>query len=63
VREYRGSGVIRSQTSTVTGTGAWQQVTVNSPPAAGGTSVSVDVLVTLASNLRAQVDDVSLRRL
>jgi hypothetical protein len=63
VREYRGSRVVDVRTSTVTGTGAWQQVAVNSAPAAGGTGISVDVLVTLPPSLKAQVDDVSLRRL
>ncbi len=63
VREYRGSKVTQSRTTTVTGTGAWQQVAVNSAPAAGGTGISIDVLVSLPSSLRAQVDDVSLRRL
>jgi hypothetical protein len=63
VREYRGSRLVDVRTTTVTGTGAWQQVAVNSAPAAGGTGISVDVLVTLPSSLKAQVDDVSLRRL
>ena len=61
VREYRGSKVVRSQTAVVAGTGAWQQVTVHSAPAAGGTSISLDMLVSLTSTMRARIDDVSLR--
>jgi hypothetical protein len=63
IREYRGSKVVRSQTAVVAGTGGWQQVSVQSAPAAGGTSISLDVLVSLTSTMRAGVDDVSLRRL
>jgi hypothetical protein len=63
IREYRVSKVVRSQTAVVTGTGGWQQVTVQSAPAAGGTSISLDVLVSLTSTMRAGVDDVSLRKL
>lgn len=63
LREYRGSKVIAVRTSTVTGTGAWQQVAVQSAPAAGSTSISIDILVSLPTNLKAQVDDVSLRKL
>ena len=62
VREFRGSKVVQARTSTVTATGAWQQVTVASSPAAGGTSISIDVLASLGTSDRAQVDDVSLRR-
>jgi hypothetical protein len=62
LREYRGSTVVQYRTVVVTATGAWQQVAVSSPPAAGGTSVSVDVLVALTTSLKAQVDDVILRR-
>jgi hypothetical protein len=62
LREYRGSTVLRSRTSVATGTGAWQQVSVTGAPADGGTSISIDVLVSLTTSLRAHVDDVSLRR-
>jgi hypothetical protein len=62
LREYRGSKVVQSRTTVATGTGAWQQVSVESPPAAGGTSISLDVLVSLNSGIRAHVDDVCLRR-
>ena len=61
VREYRGSKFLRSVTAVVTGTGTWQQVDVQSVPAAGGTSISLDVVVSLTASLRAHVDDVSLR--
>jgi hypothetical protein len=63
IREYRGSKVVRAQTAVMTGTGSWQQLTVQSAPAAGGTSISLDVLVSLTSTMRARIDDVSLRRL
>ena len=63
IREYRGAKVVRSQTAVVTGTGSWQQVSVQSAPAAGGTSISLDVLVSLTSAMRARIDDVSLRKL
>ena len=63
VREYKGSKVARVKTASVTGTGTWQQVSVWSAPTDGGSSISLDVLVSLASNHRAQVDDVSLRRI
>lgn len=63
LREYRGSKVLRTQTVAVTASGSWQQVSVQTPPAAGGTSISVDVLVSLTSTMRARIDDVSLRTL
>ena len=62
IREYRGSTLVRYKTVVTTGTGAWQQVTVVAAPADGGTSMSVDVLVSLTTSLKAQVDDVSLKR-
>ncbi|MDP1806170.1 MAG: carbohydrate binding domain-containing protein, partial [Acidimicrobiales bacterium] len=63
IREYRGSKVVRFRTAVVTGTGAWQLVTVQSAPTAGGSSISLDVGVSLASTMRARIDDVSLRKL
>ncbi|HVE24998.1 MAG TPA: carbohydrate binding domain-containing protein [Sporichthya sp.] len=63
VREYRNSKLVRVKTSVATGTGSWQQLRVTSAPADGGTSISVDVIVSLTSTLRAQIDDISLRRL
>ena len=62
VREYRGSTVVQARTAVVTGTGAWQGVCVGSAPAAGGTSISVDVIASLTSSQKAQIDDVSLKR-
>jgi len=62
VREFRGSTLVRYRTTVSTGTGTWQQLTVTGPPADGGTSISLDVLVSLSTGQRAQVDDVSLRR-
>ena len=52
-----------SETVVATGTGGWQQLTVKAAPAAGGTSVSVDILVSLTTSAMAQVDDVILKRL
>ena len=40
----------------------WQPLTVTSAAVAGGSSISVDVLASLTTSLRARVDDVSLRR-
>ena len=62
VREFRGSTLLKARTTASAGTGAWQQLNVTSAPAAGGTSISVDVLVSLTTSLRAHVDDVSLKR-
>lgn len=63
IREYRGPKVVRSHTAVVTGTGTWQEVTVQSTPAAGGTSISLDVLVSLTPTMRARIDDLALRKL
>jgi len=63
LREYRGSKLVRFRTAVVTGTGSWQLVTVTGPPADGGTSISLDVIVSLPTTLKARVDDLSLRRL
>ena len=62
LREYRGSTVVRSSTAVATGTGAWQALAVTSPPAAAGSSISVDVLVSLTTGTRARIDDLSLTR-
>ena len=61
LRERAGSAIVRTRASTVTGTGGWQQVTVSSAPASGGTSLSVEVVVSLSGTTTAEVDDVSLR--
>jgi hypothetical protein len=62
VRELRGSSLVRSAVTTVTGDGGWRQLVVTSAATAGGTTLSVEVIVSLARGSRAQVDDVSLRR-
>ena len=51
------------RTAVVTGTGSLAAADRPSAPAAGSTSISLDVLVSLTSTLRAHVDDVCLRRL
>lgn len=63
LREYRGSKVVNVRTTVATGTGAWQQVTVQSAPAAGATSMSIDLLFSLTTSQRAQIDDVGVCRL
>ena len=62
LREYRGSRLVQARTSVGTATGSWQQLTATAT-AGGGTSISIDVLVSLTTSLRAQVDDVALRRM
>jgi carbohydrate binding protein with CBM4/9 domain len=62
VRELSGSSVLRTSTATVSGTGGWRQVAVTTTPATGGTSLSVEVVVSLTKTGTAQVDDVSLKR-
>ena len=61
LRELRASTVLRTKLVTVTGTGAWRRVTV-ATSAAGGTSLSVEVRVSLTAGAKAYVDDVSLIR-
>jgi hypothetical protein len=63
LREYEDSTVVRYATTVTRATGSWQQVSVTGVAANGGTSISIDVLVSLTTNLRAHVDDISLRRL
>jgi hypothetical protein len=62
VRELSGTTVVRSTVATVAGTGGWQQLAFTSPAAAGGTSLSVEILVSLTTSLKAYVDDLSLKR-
>ena len=62
VRERRGSSTIRTSQATATGTGAWQRVTLTTAAAAGGTSLSLEIVVSLVSGTTAQLDDVSLTR-
>jgi hypothetical protein len=60
IRELRGGSLVRTSTVTLTGDGTWRQLTVKSAATAGGTSLSVEVLVSLVRGASAYVDDVSL---
>jgi hypothetical protein len=62
LRERRNSTTVRTSQLTATGTGARQQLTLVSAAASGGTSLSLELVVSLAAGTSAQVDDVSLRR-
>ena len=62
LRERRNSTTVRTSQVTATGTGAWQQLTLASAAASGGTSLSLEVVVSLVAGTTAQVDDVSLQR-
>ena len=62
VRELRGGAVVRTTAATLTADGGWKQLVVATPGAAGGTSLSVEVVASLARATKAQVDDVSLKR-
>ena len=62
LREYRNSSVVRYRTLVSTGTGAWQQLTVTSATTDAGSSLSLDVIVSLTKSQKAQVDDLTLRR-
>ena len=62
LREYSGGQVLRFKMATLAGNGAWRQILVTSLATSGGTSLSVDVLVSLSTSTKAQVDDLSLRR-
>ncbi|HEX5027764.1 MAG TPA: hypothetical protein VFV56_03030 [Gaiellaceae bacterium] len=62
LRERRGSSAIRTSQATATGTGAWQRVSLTGAGAAGGTSLSLEVVVSLVRGTTAQLDDVSLAR-
>jgi hypothetical protein len=62
VREYRGGTLVRTSSVTATGDGAWHQVVLSTAAAAGGTSLSLDVLVSLVRGTTAQVDDVSFKQ-
>jgi hypothetical protein len=46
----------------VSGNGAWRLVVGTSAATAGSTTLSVEVVVSLARGSRAQVDDISLKR-
>ena len=54
--------ILRTAVATATGTGAWRQLVVTGSPASGGTSISVEVVVSLVRATTAQVDDLSLKR-
>jgi hypothetical protein len=62
VREYRGGTLVRTSSVTAAGDGTWRQLVLTTAAAAGGTSLSLDVLVSLARGTTAQVDDVSLKQ-
>jgi hypothetical protein len=61
VREYRGGTVVRTTSVTLVGSGTWRQLVLTTAATSGGTSLSVDVLVSLAAGTTAYVDDVSLK--
>ena len=62
LRELSGGSFVRSSVVTATGDGTWRQLTLTSSPASGGTSLSVEVVVSLAAGSNAYVDDVSLKK-
>ena len=62
IRELKGTTVVRSRSIAVTGDGTWRQLRLSSAPAAGGTSVSVQVIASLTTTAKALVDDLSLKR-
>jgi hypothetical protein len=59
--ERRGSTVVRTSVVTATGTGGWRELVVTSAAASGGTSLSLEVVVSLVRGTTAQVDDLSLK--
>ncbi len=63
LRQYRGTTVVQAWTAVVTGTGGWQSLAVSSAAVGAGDSISVDVIASLTASQKAQVDDVSLKRL
>jgi hypothetical protein len=62
VRELSGSTLVRSTVVTVAGEGSWRQLAVMTAAASGGTTLSVEIVVSLTKGSKAQVDDVSVRR-
>ena len=62
LRELNGSSLVRSSVVTLTGDGTWRQLALTSAPASGGTSLSLEVVVSLAGGTSANVDDVSLKQ-
>ena len=62
LREYYGSTLIRSWIVTLSGTGAWRQLSLKTAAAYGGTSLGIEILASLTTSQKAQVDDLSLKR-
>jgi hypothetical protein len=62
LRELSGGSLVRSSIVTLTADGTWRQLTLTGAPASGDTSLSVEVVVSLASGTSANVDDVSLKQ-
>jgi hypothetical protein len=63
VRERSDHSSVRTAATSLTGDGTWRELLVTTAPASGGTSLSVEVLVSLPHGGTAHVDDVSLKRL
>ena len=61
LRELR-SALVRTTVVTLAGDGSWHRLVVTSASTAGGTSLGVEVVVSLARGSKAWVDDVSLKR-
>jgi hypothetical protein len=61
LRELRNGALVGSTVATSTADGGWKQLSVTSRATAGGTSLSLEVVVSLARATKAQVDDVSLK--
>jgi hypothetical protein len=63
VRERNGSGaIVRSTVASATASGGWQQLALTTTAKAGGSTLGVEVLASLARGSKAQVDDLSLQR-
>jgi hypothetical protein len=62
VRELRGTATVRSTVLETRGTGGWALLAVKTKAASGGTSLGVEVVVSLVKGTKAYVDDVSLKR-
>ena len=62
LRELRNGALVRSTVATLTADGGWKQLSATSAATAGGTSLSLEVVVSLARGTKTQVDDVSLKR-
>ena len=62
IRESSGGSVVRSKTATVTGNGSWRQLSLTTATATGGTTLSVEVVLSVSRGSQAYVDDVSLQR-